>query len=193
MHPPDGRFVLVVQMTEGSMEIRRPEPGGIRRAYASADDAIRAIQGLTVAGIPRKAISVEARETTDAVAIGSATGIPAGGAVAGTSDEPVPDGIVVIVDDPAHAELARNVLVDGLVDGAGMTAPREAGVYMDPSTGSTAGVATSTGTATGIAPGAGYEGNTGSTAMTTTGPLGQFAPSADSPDPEDDFPSGTQG
>lgn len=175
------------------MEIRRPEPGGISRVYATADDAIRAIQGLTVAGIPKKAISVEASESADAIAIGEATGIPAGGAVAGTSDQPVPDGIVVTVDDPGHAELARSVMLDGLVDGAGMTAPRGENVYLDSSTGSTAGVATSTGTATGIAPGAGYEGNTGSSAMTTPGSLGQFAPRADSPDPEDDFPSQRQG
>ena len=172
------------------MEIRRPESAGVQRGFATADDAIRAIQGLTVAGIPRNAIAVEAADTADAVAIGDATGIAAGGAVAGTSDLPVPEGIVVIVNDPDHANLARSVMLDGLVDGAGITARQDESVYLDPSTGSTAGIATSTGTATGIAPGAGYEGNTGSSAMSTPGSLGQFAPRSDTPDPDDDFPRG---
>lgn len=53
-----------------------------------------------------------------------------------------------------------------------------------------AGVVTSTGTGTGISPDSGCEGNTGSTAESTTGVLGQFSPEADTPNRTDDFPGG---
>jgi hypothetical protein len=96
--------------------------------------------------------------------------------------------ILVAVAAGGRAEQARDVLHDGLAytghtHGTGHRHP-----YLDSSTGSGAGVVTSLGTGTGITPGSGYEGNTGSTAESSAGVLGQYAPGADTRSPSDDFP-----
>lgn len=157
--------------------------------FDNADDAIRAIQGLKVAGFDSDRIRVAARgdgiaehvrEVTDASEDDNWPRNP--------TDPPDAGQVRVVVLAGENAAFARRVMLDGVVDATGLTPSLEESVYLDSSTGSGAGVTASTGTAIGITPGAGYEGNTGSTAETTSGPLGQFAPRADSPDPDDDFP-----
>ena len=103
-------------------------------------------------------------------------------------DEKIAAGhIVVAVQAGDQAYLAQGVMTDGIVYTGHMHSSAESHPYLDSSTGSGAGVVTSTGTGTGISPGSGYEGNTGSTAESTTGVLGQFSPGADTPNRTDDF------
>lgn len=157
--------------------------------FATEDDAIRAIQGLKAAGFEADNIKVAGRDRDAAERVAGQVDVSA-------TDEWPDDGsggantdlFRIVVNAGEQAAFARRVMVDGLVDATGFYAESEDETFLDSSTGSGAGVAASTGTATGITPGAGYEGNTGSTAATSPGGLGQFAPGADTPDDEDDFP-----
>jgi hypothetical protein len=96
--------------------------------------------------------------------------------------------VLVAVDAHGRAAQARDVMLDGLAYTGHMHITDQRHPYLDSSTGSGAGVATSLGTATGMTPGAGYEGNTGSSAGSSAGVLGQYAPGADTRNPNDDFP-----
>lgn len=162
--------------------------------FATGDDAIRAIQGLKVAGFDTDAIKLAGRDHDEARRVADAVDVS-------VTDEWPDDGrggentdlFRIVVNAGDNAAFARRVILDGLVDATGFYAeaesePAGSESFLDLSSGSGAGVATSTGTATGITPGSGYDGNTGSTAETTSGALGQFAPGADTPDDEDDFP-----
>jgi hypothetical protein len=157
--------------------------------FATEDDAIRAIQGLRAAGFDTDDITLAGRDHDDARRVAEMLEVektdewPDNGREAERTDQ-----FRVVVKAEENAAFARRVMIDGLVDATGFMYETDESVYLDSSTGSGAGVAASTGTATGITPGSGYEGNTGSTAATTTGALGQFAPRADTPDDEDDFP-----
>jgi hypothetical protein len=158
-------------------------------AFETRDDALRAIQGLKVAGFERHHIRVDTNDPSVADYIADEAGVDTSAA---ESERPAgihgEGNILVWVDAGNNAELARRVMVDGLVDGAGIIESHIDRSILDSSTGSGAGVATSTGTATGMSPHAGYEGNTGSSVETSSGVLGQFAPGADTPNPDDDFP-----
>lgn len=157
--------------------------------FANADEAIRAIQGLKVAGFDTDAIRVSARGEDAAERVMSVTDAAHDDEWPRNAADPPDAGQVrVVVLAGERAALARRVMVDGIVDATGLEPAAEEEIYLNSSTGSGAGVAASTGTATGVTPGAGYEGNTGSTAATTPGALGQYAPRADSPDEDDDFP-----
>jgi hypothetical protein len=157
--------------------------------FADADEAIRAIQGLKVAGFDTDAIRVSARGEGIAEHVIDITDVSQDDDwPRNPTDAPDAGQVRVVVLAGKHAALARRVMVDGIVDATGLDPASEEAIYLDSSTGSGAGVAASTGTATGITPGAGYEGNTGSTAATTPGALGQYAPRADTPDEDDDFP-----
>jgi len=157
--------------------------------FASEDDAIRAGQGLKAAGFDTDAITIAGRDNDDARRVADLLDVS-------TTDEWPDDGSAgehtdqyrIVVNAGDNAAFARRVMVDGLVDATGFSSVSDESVYLDSSTGSGAGVAASTGTATGVSPGAGYESNTGSTATTTPGALGQYAPRADTPDDDDDFP-----
>ncbi|HYI16199.1 MAG TPA: general stress protein [Thermomicrobiales bacterium] len=157
--------------------------------FATEDDAVRAIQGLRAAGFDTDDITLAGRNHDDARRVAETLDVE-------TTDEwpdngretDLSDQYRIVVNAGDNAAFARRVMIDGLVDATGFMYETDESVYLDSSTGSGAGVAASTGTATGITPGSGYEGNTGSTAATTSGPLGQFTPSADTPDDEDDFP-----
>jgi hypothetical protein len=157
--------------------------------FDTADDAIRAIQGLKIAGFDTDQIRVAARDDGIAEHVREVTGASEDDNWPRNPADPPDAGQVrVVVWAGENATLARRVMLDGVVDATGLDPLLDESIYLDSSTGSGAGVAASTGTATGITPGSGYEGNTGSTAETTPGALGQFAPRADSPDPDDDFP-----
>ncbi len=157
--------------------------------FENADAAIRAIQGLKLAGFDTDAIRVAARGDGIAQHVVDATDAAKDDDWPRNDGDPPDNGQVrVVVHAGENAAFARRVMLDGVVDATGLDPVFEEEVYLDSSTGSGAGVAASTGTMTGITPGAGYEGNTGSTAATTSGALGQYSPRADSPDPEDDFP-----
>lgn len=157
--------------------------------FATEDDAIRAIQGLKAAGFDTDDIKLAGRDRDDADRVAGIVDVS-------TTDEWPDDGsngantdqFRIVVNAGDNAAFARSVMLDGLVDATGLYYSAEEEIYLDSSTGSGAGVAASTGTTTGITPGAGYEGNTGSTAGTTPGALGQYAPRADTPDDDDDFP-----
>lgn len=157
--------------------------------FATRDDAIRAIQGLRAAGFDTDDITLagrdhdEARRVAELVDVEATDEWPDNGQEATLSDQ-----FRIVVKAGENAAFARRVMIDGLVDATGLMSETDESVYLDSSTGSGAGVAASTGTTTGIAPGAGYEGNTGSSASTSSGALGQFAPKADTADDEDDFP-----
>jgi len=157
--------------------------------FASEDDAIRAVQGLKVAGFDTDTITIAGRDHDDARRIAESLDIESTREWPdNTRDDPDRDLFRIVVRAGEQAAFARRVMIDGLVDATGFYSDGDESVYLDSSTGSGAGVASSTGTATGITPGAGYYGNTGSSAETSTGPLGQFAPAADTPDDDDDFP-----
>jgi hypothetical protein len=154
----------------------------VSRDYPGEDEAIRAVQGLKAAGFSEDDIRVEAADRAIAERVAELTG-------ASIADEARGGAVVrVLVEAGSDVGIARTVMVDGIVDTLGVRPAPDDSVYLDSSTGSTAGVGTSTGTATGMAPGAGYEGNTGSSLASSAGPLGQLAPAADTPDPDDDFP-----
>jgi hypothetical protein len=157
--------------------------------FPTEDDAIRAIQGLKAAGFDTDDITIAGRDQDDARRVAEALDIEATDEWPdNTRDDPAVDRFRIVVKAGEQAAFARRVMVDGLVDATGFYSDDHESVFLDSSTGSGAGVASSTGTATGVTPGAGYYGNTGSTAGTSTGTLGQYAPSADTPDDEDDFP-----
>lgn len=156
--------------------------------FATEDDAIRAIQGLKLAGFDTDAITVAGRNHKDARRLAEMVDVSATDEWPDNTRDPRTDLFRIVVKAGDQAEFARRVMIDGLVDATGLPVEFEDESFLDSSVGSGAGVATSTGTATGIMPGAGYEGNTGSSVETTPGVLGQFAPGADTPDDEDDFP-----
>jgi hypothetical protein len=156
--------------------------------FATEDDAIRAVQGLKMAGFDSDTITVAGRNHKDARRLADKIDISATDEWPNNTRDPETDQFRIVVRAGDRAAFARRVMVDGLVDATGLPVEFEDEAYLDSSVGSGAGVATSTGTATGITPGSGYEGNTGSSAETTPGVVGQFAPRADTPDDEDDFP-----
>jgi hypothetical protein len=157
--------------------------------FDSADEAIRAIQGLKSAGFDTDTIKVAARGDGIAERVAGATGVSDDDRWPRNRADPPDAGQVrVVVQAGENAAFVRRVMLDGLVDATGFEHESDDSTFLDSSTGSGAGVAASTGTATGVTPGAGYEGNTGSTATTSPGALGQYAPRADTPDDDDDFP-----
>ncbi len=183
------------------------------RDFTSADDAIRAIQGLKSVGFAERDIDVVAQDDAleQSIRDKAFPDEPEGplsrltGAIASLAHRLTHHGvaeehaheytgkveaahILVAVAANERAQLANDVMHDGLAYTGHMHATEQNHPYLDSSTGSGAGVATSLGTATGITPGSGYEGNTGSTAESSTGPLGQYAPGADTRNPSDDFP-----
>lgn len=189
------------------------QTGVVVQDFTSADDAIRAIQGLKSVGFAERDIDVVAQDDALEQSIreqafpdepeGPLSRL--GGAVASLAHRLAGHGVVekraleysgkvaaghilVAVAASGRAGLARDVMHDGLAYTGQMHATGQHHPYLDSSTGSGAGVATSTGAATGITPGAGYEGNTGSTAESSAGVLGQYAPGADTRNPNDDFP-----
>lgn len=157
--------------------------------FATEDDAIRAIQGLRAAGFDTDDITLAGRDYDDARRVAEMVDVEATEEWPDNGQEAERlDQFRIVVKAGDKAAFARRVMLDGLVDATGFMHETDESVYLDSSTGSGAGVAASTGTATGITPGSGYEGNTGSTAATSSGALGQYAPLADTPDDEDDFP-----
>jgi hypothetical protein len=189
------------------------EQGVVVHDYTDPDEAIRAVQALRGVGFTREEIDVVTRdealreriedgthleedEGIIAEALGAISslfgrlrghGVPEEGAK-GYEDRVAAGHILVAVRAGNRASLAHQAMHEGLVYEGGMHAASEGHPYLDSSVGSGAGVATSEGTGTGITPGSGYDGNTGSSTQTTTGVLGQMAPGADTPDFEDDFP-----
>lgn len=158
----------------------------VSHPYPTADDAIRAIQGLKGAGIDDRDIRIASWDGESAAVVADVTG-----ASVGTWHDSPDTGegpLIVSVAAGDSAELARRVMHDGLVIGEQQHAAGHARTVLDSSVGSGAAIATGTGTATGASPGAGYQPNTGSTTGTTPGSLGQYAPGADTPDEDDDFP-----
>lgn len=183
------------------------------RDFTSADDAVRSIQGLKSVGFAERDIDVVAQDSAleQSIREQAFPHVPEGplsalaGAIASLAHRLTHHGvatehaleysgkvdaghILVAVAARGRAELAREVMHDGLAYTGQMHATGQRHPYLDSSTGSGAGVATSLGTATGITPGSGYEGNTGSTAESSAGVLGQYAPGADTRNPNDDFP-----
>lgn len=189
------------------------QAGIIVHDFTSADDAIRAIQGLKSVGFAEHDIDVVAHDAELEQSIreqafpNEAEGPLSALASAiaslahrlthhGVSEESALEytgkvdagQILVAVAAGGRAELAHGVMRDGLAYTGHTHASAESHPYLDSSTGSGAGVLTSLGTATGITPGSGYEGNTGSSAESSAGVLGQYAPGADTANPNDDFP-----
>jgi|GEM_PF-2414262 len=208
-HTIDGR-------TEGTgMNARNTngQAGVVVQSFTNPDDAIRAIQGLKSVGFAERDIDVVAQDdaleqsirdqafpdepegplSTLAGRITSLVhrlthhGVEEGHALEYTGAVEAGQ-ILVAVAAGNRAELAHDVMHDGLAYTGHMHASSEHHPYLDSSTGSGAGVAASLGTATGVTPGSGYEGNTGSTAGSSPGVLGQYAPGADTRNPNDDFP-----
>ena len=181
--------------------------------FTNAADAIRAIQGLKGVGFAERDIDIVAQDdaleqaireqafpdepegplTALRGAIGSLTrrlthhGVAEQHALDYTGKVEAGHILVAVTAGDRTAQ-ARDVMHDGLAYTGQMHATDQRHPYLDSSTGSGAGVATSTGAATGMTPGAGYEGNTGSTAESSAGVLGQYAPGADTRNPNDDFP-----
>ncbi len=189
------------------------QTGIVVQDFTNADDAIRAIQGLKNVGFAERDIDVVAQDdaleqsireqafsderegplSRLAGAISSLVrrlthhGVAEHHALEYTGK--VEAGhILVAVAAGGRSAQAHDVMHDGLAYTGHLHATSERHPYLDSSTGSGAGVATSLGTATGMTPGAGYEGNTGSTAGSSSGVLGQYAPGADTRNPSDDFP-----
>jgi hypothetical protein len=157
--------------------------------FETEDDAIRALQGLRAAGFDNDDITLAGRNDDDARRVAEMFNVETTREWPDSGREAERDDLFrIVVKAGEQAAFARRVMLDGLVDATGFMYETDESVYLDSSIGSGAGVAASTGTATGVTPGSGYEGNTGSTAGTTPGALGQYAPSADTPDDEDDFP-----
>lgn len=192
--------------TDGQAEI-------VVQDFTSTDDAIRAIQALKSVGFAERDIDVVAQDDAIEQSIRDQAfpDEPEGplsaltGRIAslvrrlthhGVAEEHAHEytgkveagHVLVAVAARGRETLAYDVMRDGLAYTGHMHATSERHPYLDSSTGSGAGVATSLGTATGITPGSGYEGNTGSTAESSAGVLGQYAPGADTRNPNDDFP-----
>jgi hypothetical protein len=189
------------------------QAGIVVQDFENAEDAVRAIQGLKSVGFAERDIDVVAQDDTIEQSIRDQAfpEEPEGplstlaGRIASLVHRFTHHGveerhaleytgkvetghILVAVAARGRETLAFDVMRDGLSYTGHMHATSERHPYLDSSTGSGAGVATSLGTATGITPGAGYEGNTGSTAGSSAGVLGQYAPGADTRNPSDDFP-----
>ncbi len=191
------------------------KPGVIVQDFTNPEDVVRTIQGLHAAGFTAEQIRVTSADETALKAIEDQTEelthegffeqareafgdfidrlrshekVESLGHVRGFQPEAAEGHILLSVDAGDQAELARNVIMSGFEYTGAQHASTGHHPYLDGSTGSGAGVATSLGTATGITPGGGYEGNTGSSAGSSGGVLGQYAPGADTPDDEDDFP-----
>jgi hypothetical protein len=200
---------------EAGMNARNTEgqAGIVVQDFTNAEDAVRAIQGLKSVGFAERDIDVVAQDDTFEQSIRDQAfpDEPEGplstlaGRIASLVHRLTHHGIaeqhaleytgkveaghiLVAVAARGRETLAFDVMRDGLSYTGHMHATSERHPYLDSSTGSGAGVATSLGTATGITPGAGYEGNTGSTAGSSAGVLGQYAPGADTRNPSDDFP-----
>jgi hypothetical protein len=181
--------------------------------FTTADDAIRAIQGLKSVGFAERDIDVVANDDAleQSIRDQAFPDEPEGplsalaGAMRSLTQRLIHRGvatehaleysgkvdaghILVAVAAGSRDGTARDVMREGLAYTGHMHATGQRHPYLDSSTGSGAGVATSLGTATGITPGSGYEGNTGSTAESSAGVLGQYAPGADTNNPNDDFP-----
>lgn len=191
------------------------KPGVIVQDFTNPEDVVRTIQGLRAAGFTAEQIRLASADEAALKAIEDQTEdlsqegffeqareavgdfferlrghekAESLGHVRGFQPETAEGHILLSVDAGDRAELAYGVIHGGLEYTGATHAFTGSHPYLDGSTGSGAGVTTSLGTATGITPGGGYEGNTGSTAGSSGGVLGQFAPSADTPDRNDDFP-----
>ncbi|HMM40637.1 MAG TPA: hypothetical protein PKA95_01905 [Thermomicrobiales bacterium] len=191
------------------------KPGVIVQDFTNPEDVVRTIQGLHAAGFTAEQIRLASADEAALKAIEDQTEdlshegffeqareaigdfvdrlrghekVESLGQVRGFQPEAAEGHILLSVDAGDKAELAHNVIMSGFEYTGAQHAFTGHHPYLDGSTGSGAGVATSLGTATGMTPGSGYEGNTGSTAGSSAGALGQFAPGADSPDANDDFP-----
>lgn len=190
-------------------------PGVIVQDFTNPDDVVRTIQGLRAAGFTAEQIRLASADDAALKAIEEQTAelsregffeqareaiddffdrlrghekVRALDQRRGLDTEAASGHILMSIDAGDQAELARAVIMSGFEYTGAQHGAASHHPYLDGSTGSGAGVATSLGTATGMTPGSGYEGNTGSTAGTSGGVLGQFAPGADTPDDEDDFP-----
>lgn len=190
----------------------REQAGVVVQDFTSADDAVRTIQGLKSVGFAERDIDVVAQDDVLEQSIreqafphepeGPLSRL--GDAISSLTHRLIHHGvaeqhaweysgkveaghILVAVAAGGRSQLARDVMHDGLAYTGHMHATQGHHPYLDSSTGSGAGVATSTGAATGITPGSGYEGNTGSSTESSAGVLGQFAPGADTANPSDDF------
>lgn len=189
------------------------QAGIVVQDFTDASDAIRAIQALKSVGFAERDIDVVAQDDAIEQSIrdqafphepeGPLTALR--GAIASLTRRLTHHGVAeqhaheytgkveagqILVAVAAHgrAAQARDVMLDGLAYTGHMHITDQRHPYLDSSTGSGAGVVTSLGTATGMTPGAGYEGNTGSSAGSSAGVLGQYAPGADTRNPNDDFP-----
>lgn len=189
------------------------QTGIVVQDFTNANDAIRTIQGLKSVGFAERDIDIVAQDDAleQSIREQAFPHEPEGplsalaGAIASLTHRLTHHGIavehaleysgkveaghiLVAVAARGRTNLARDVMHDGLAYTGHMHATERHHPYLDSSTGSGAGVITSLGTATGITPGSGYEGNTGSTAESSAGVLGQYAPGADTRNPSDDFP-----
>jgi hypothetical protein len=189
------------------------QAGIVVQDFTSADDAVRAIQGLKSVGFAERDIDVVAQDDAleQSIREQAFPHEPEGplsrltGAISSLVHRLTHHGVAeqhaleytgkveaghILVAVAAHgrAAVAHDIMHDGLAYTGHMHITSERHPYLDSSTGSGAGVATSLGTATGMTPGAGYEGNTGSSAGSSAGVLGQYAPGADTRNPSDDFP-----
>jgi hypothetical protein len=189
------------------------QAGIVVQDFTDASDAIRAIQALKSVGFAERDIDVVAQDDAleQSIREQAFPHEPEGplsrltGAISSLVHRLTHHGVAeqhaleytgkveagqILVAVAAHgrAAQARGVMHDGLAYTGHMHTTNQRHPYLDSSTGSGAGVATSLGTATGMTPGAGYEGNTGSSAGTSAGVLGQYAPGADTRNPNDDFP-----
>ncbi len=189
--------------------------GVVVQDFTNPEDVVRAIQGLRAAGFTAEQIRLASADDAALTAIEDQTEdlsregffeqareafgdfvdrlrghekVEAIGHKRGFQPETAEGHILLSVDAGERAELAYDVIHGGLEYTGATHAFTGHHPYLDGSTGSGAGVTTSLGTATGMTPGGGYEGNTGSSAGSSGGVLGQFAPSADTPDASDDFP-----
>jgi hypothetical protein len=189
------------------------QAGIVVQDFENAEDAVRAIQGLKSVGFAERDIDVVAQDDTleQSIRDQAFPEEPEGplstlaGRIASLVHRLTHHGveerhaleytgkveagqILVAVAARGRETLAFDVMRDGLSYTGHMHATSERHPYLDSSTGSGAGVVSSLGTATGVTPGSGYEGNTGSTAGSSAGALGQYAPGADTRNPSDDFP-----
>jgi hypothetical protein len=198
----------------GTMETSgHGERGVVVHDYTDPDEAIRAIQALRGAGFSGDQINVVTLDDDVRKHIEEHTHVHDGEGIlsellqgisslfgrltdhgmaddraSGYEDRVKAGHVLVTVQAGERAALAHRAMHDGLVYEGSMHSSGRNHTFLDSSVGSGAGVATSEGTGTGITPGSGYDGNTGSSAMTTPGALGQLAPRADTPNIEDDFP-----
>lgn len=191
------------------------KPNVVVQDFTNPEDVVRAIQGLRSAGFTAEQIRLASSDEVALRAIEDQTEdlshegffeqareaigdfferlrghekVESLGHVRGFQPEAAEGHILLSVDAGDRAELAYGIIHGGLEYTGATHAFTGHHPYLDGSTGSGAGVTTSLGTATGMTPGGGYEGNTGSTAGSSGGVLGQFSPRADSPNANDDFP-----